>query len=141
MFSAYTRDRKKLAVKKMALNSDSTKLIITEIRIMKTSHHPNIVNYIDSYIVGEQLWVVMEFMGGGCLTDVLEQFEFVQLSEEQIAFAMKEVLKALIYIHQMHRIHRDIKSDNILLSDTGEVKIGTASCDRPVQASLTLFAS
>lgn len=69
----------------------STKLVITEIRIMKTSHHPNIVQYIDSYIVGDQLWVVMEFMGGGCLTEVLEQFEHVKLTEAQIALACREV--------------------------------------------------
>ncbi len=78
----------------------------------------------DSYIVDEQLWVVMEFMGSGCLTDVLDQFDTVRLNEAQIAYCAKEVLKALIYIHNMHRIHRDIKSDNILLSESGEVKIG-----------------
>jgi len=123
VFLAFTQDEKKVAVKKMALNAESTKLIITEIRIMKTSQHPNIVTYYNSYIVGEQLWVVMEYMGGGCLTEVLEQHEFVKLSEPQIALVCKETLKALIYIHEMHRIHRDIKSDNILISETGEVKI------------------
>ena len=49
----------------MALNGESLKLLITEISIMKSSHHENIVDYIASYIVEEQLWVVMEFMGGG----------------------------------------------------------------------------
>jgi serine/threonine protein kinase len=124
VFSAYTKDGKRLAVKKMALNSESAKLIATEIKIMKTSQHPNIVTYYNSFIVDEQLWVVMEFMGAGCLTDVLDQFDTVRLNEAQIAFVAKEVLKALIYIHNMHRIHRDIKSDNILISEAGEVKIG-----------------
>lgn len=101
---------------------------------MKTSHHPNIVQYMDSYIVAEQLWVVMEFMGGGCLTEVLEQFEHVKLNEGQIALACRETLKGLVYIHNMHRIHRDIKSDNILLSDSGEIKIGT----RPRSAVLAV---
>ena len=64
----------------MQLNGESLKLLITEISIMKTSHHSNIVDYIDSYIVEDQLWVVMEFMGGGCLTEVLEQFDSVQVS-------------------------------------------------------------
>jgi len=123
VFLAFTPERKKVAVKKMALNSESTKLIITEIRIMKDSPHPNIVSYFDSYIVGEQLWVVMEYMGGGCLTEVLEQFEHMKLNEPQIALVCKETLKGLICIHDKHRIHRDIKSDNILLSETGEVKI------------------
>lgn len=124
VFSATaTKNNQKVAVKKMALNADSTKLIITEISIMKTSKHPNIVEYWDSYKVSEQLWVVMEFMGGGCLTDILDQYESVELSEAQIALVVKETLKALVYIHSLHRIHRDIKSDNILLGENGEVKI------------------
>jgi len=124
VFSAVAaKNGQNVAIKKMALNADSSKLIVTEICIMKTSKHPNIVEYWDSYRVGEQLWVVMEFMGGGCLTDILDQYESVELSEAQIALICKETLKALVYIHSLHRIHRDIKSDNILLGDNGEVKI------------------
>jgi len=117
------RKNLKVAIKKMALNSESLKLIITEICIMKTSRHPNIVEYMDSFIVQDQLWVVMEYMGGGCLTEILEQFDHIQLAEAQIALVCKETLRALQYIHSLHRIHRDIKSDNILLNDAGEVKI------------------
>lgn len=53
-----------VAVKQMALNTDSAKLLVTEINIMKSSHHPNIVDYNDSFIVGAQIWVVMELMDG-----------------------------------------------------------------------------
>jgi len=113
----------KVAIKKMALNNDSLNLLVTEISIMKTSKHPNIVDYMESYIVGDQLWVVMEFMGGGCLTEVLEQFEYCQMTEPQIAHVCTETLKALMFIHSLHRIHRDIKSDNILLGEDGSVKI------------------
>jgi len=113
----------KVAVKKMALNGESLKLLITEISIMKSSHHENIVDYMDSYIVEDQLWVVMEYMGGGCLTEVLEQFDNVKMTEAQIALVCLETLKALCYVHSLHRIHRDIKSDNILLNDVGEVKV------------------
>jgi len=113
----------RVAIKKMAMNDESMKLLVTEISIMKSSHHPNIVDYIDSHIVHDQLWVIMEFMGGGCLTEVLEQFEYVQMHETQIALLCQECLKALTYIHSLHRIHRDIKSDNILLGDDGSVKI------------------
>lgn len=114
---------RKVAIKKMALNDESLELLVTEISIMKTSRHPNVVQYYESYVVKDQIWVVMEFMGNGCLTEVLDQFEFVQMNEEQMAYCALETLKALQYIHSLNRIHRDIKSDNILLNDLGEVKI------------------
>lgn len=69
----------------------------------------------------------MEFMAGGKLTDLLLQSRF---SEPQIAAICKETLEALRYLHKMNRIHRDIKSDNILLSSTGEVKLGTGKYDK-----------
>ena len=81
----------KVAVKKMALNGESLKLLITEISIMKSSHHENVVDYTASYISEDQLWVVMEFMGGGCLTEVLEQFPGVLMNEGQIALVCAEV--------------------------------------------------
>ncbi|KAL6060047.1 Serine/threonine-protein kinase pakC [Balamuthia mandrillaris] len=113
----------KVAIKKMSLNDDSVKLLTNEISIMKTSKHENIVEYIDTYVIGDQIWVVMEYMGGGCLTEVLEQFDYCKMSEEQMAWVCSETLKSLQYIHSLHRIHRDIKSDNILLSSKGDIKI------------------
>eukprot|EP01126_Amoeba_proteus_P063062 TRINITY_DN864_c0_g1_i10.p1 TRINITY_DN864_c0_g1~~TRINITY_DN864_c0_g1_i10.p1 ORF type:complete len:188 (-),score=42.97 TRINITY_DN864_c0_g1_i10:776-1339(-) len=107
----------------MKLGENYEEDLITEITMMKTLSHPNIVKYIDSYIVEKKLWVVMEFMGGGSLTDILELFPHLQMSESEIAQIMLESLKALEYIHRMHRIHRDIKSDNILLDTTGSVKL------------------
>jgi len=115
---------KTVAVKKMDINGENQKLITTEIGIMKTSRHANIVDYIDSYCVEErQLWVVMEYMDGGCLTDILENFDDVKMNEIQVAYVCKEVLKALSYVHSLHRIHRDIKSDNILLDLEGHIKL------------------
>eukprot|EP01103_Thecamoeba_quadrilineata_P006349 TRINITY_DN16076_c0_g1_i1.p1 TRINITY_DN16076_c0_g1~~TRINITY_DN16076_c0_g1_i1.p1 ORF type:complete len:477 (-),score=70.66 TRINITY_DN16076_c0_g1_i1:101-1531(-) len=118
-----SRSSQKVAIKKMALTGDSSKLLVTEILMMKSSKHPNIVDYIESYVVTNQLWVIMEFMGGGCLTEVLELFDVLKMNEGHIAYSCFETIKALIYIHNLHRIHRDIKSDNILISEEGHYKI------------------
>merc|ERR1712137_1293605 len=118
-----TRTNERVAIKKMQLNEESLPLIVTEVDIMRSSNHPNIVNYIDSFLVDDQLWVAMEFMGGGCLTEVLDQYPKVLMAEPQMAHVAKETLECLVYIHNLHRIHRDIKSDNLLLGSDGSVKV------------------
>jgi len=115
---------RKVAIKKMDLGKENQKLLITEISIMKTSQHESIIEYVDSFALEGQLWVVMEYMDGGCLTDILEEYESaVQLTELQIAYICKQTLLGLEYIHSLNRIHRDIKSDNILLNTSGAIKI------------------
>jgi len=113
----------KVAVKKMELTAQNIKLLTSEIHIMKETTHENVVHYFESFRVENQLWVVMEYMGGGCLTEILEQFEYVKMDEQQIAWVCQQVLNGLSYLHSHHRIHRDIKSDNILLGEKGEVKL------------------
>jgi serine/threonine protein kinase len=124
VFIGVSKERQNpVAIKKMTINPDNMKLLCTEISIMKSSRHPNIVEFMDCFVVGNnQLWIIMELMDG-CLTDVLEQFPKVSLNERQISLVCRETLKSLSYIHKNHRIHRDIKSDNILLNSLGEVKI------------------
>ncbi|EGC40362.1 hypothetical protein DICPUDRAFT_96263 [Dictyostelium purpureum] len=118
-----SRTNQTIAIKKMKLKAQNLKTVINEIGMMKNSNHDNIVQYIDSYIVADELWVAMEYMSGGCLTEVLDQYRDIQLSEPQISFVCNEVLKGLQYIHQHNRIHRDIKSDNILIGANGEIKL------------------
>ena len=81
---------KKVAIKEMDLTTQPRKeLIVNEIMVMKESRHPNIVNFLNSYLVrGNELWVVMEFMEGGALTDIIENNT---LEEDQIACISNEV--------------------------------------------------
>lgn len=114
----------KVAIKQMDLNLQPRKeLIINEILVMKDSQHKNIVNFLDSYLRGtSDLWVIMEYMEGGSLTEVIENND-CRLSEKQIAIICFETLKGLQHLHKKHIIHRDIKSDNVLLDAKGNVKI------------------
>jgi len=114
---------KKYALKKMKFCQQNIALLTTEISIMMNSIHPNIVAYHESYLVKSELFVAMEFMDGGCLTEVLDQFDTIRMTEQQIAYVIRCTLLALQYVHNFHRVHRDIKSDNLLLSLRGEVKL------------------
>lgn len=113
---------KKVAIKEMDLAHQPRKeLIVNEILVMKESQHPNIVNFLESYLVkANELWVVMEFMEGGALTDIIENNT---LEEDQIASICLETCKGLQHLHSQSIIHRDIKSDNVLLDSQGRVKI------------------
>jgi protein-serine/threonine kinase len=136
--------RCQVAIKQMDLRSQPRKeLIVNEIIVMKDSHHANIVNFLDSFLQesNNELWVVMEFMEGGALTDVIDNNPTI--SEDQIARICTEVTKSpsclpilftyiltppktckgLYHLHEQNIIHRDIKSDNVLLDLIGNVKI------------------
>nr|KAJ3411237.1 signal transducing kinase of the PAK [Polyrhizophydium stewartii] len=106
-----------VAIKQMNLEEQPKKdLIINEILVMKVAQHKNIVNFIDSFLYKGDLWVVMEYMEGGSLTDsVLTNY----MTEEQIA----TVLEGLSHLHSRGVIHRDIKSDNILMGVDGQIKL------------------
>jgi len=113
---------KKVAIKEMDLSHQPRKeLIVNEILVMKESQHPNIVNFLESYLVkSSELWVVMEYMEGGALTDIIENNT---LEEDQISSICLETCRGLGHLHSQSIIHRDIKSDNVLLDAQGRVKI------------------
>ncbi|RMJ03505.1 hypothetical protein BHE90_015833 [Fusarium euwallaceae] len=116
--------RAQVAIKQMDLAHQPRKeLIVNEIMVMKDSRHRNIVNFLDAFLRNNnsELWVVMEYMEGGALTDVIDNNP--SISEEQISTICHETCRGLQHLHSQNIIHRDIKSDNVLLDARGNVKI------------------
>ncbi|CAH8511973.1 unnamed protein product [Schistosoma curassoni] len=110
-----------VAVKKMNIfKQQRRELLFNEVIIMQSYPHPNIVEMFGSYLIGNELWVAMEYLEGGALTNIVTR---TLMSEKQIATICRDVLRALAFLHDHGIIHRDIKSDSILLSINGRVKL------------------
>ncbi|KAK2959624.1 putative serine/threonine protein kinase [Blattamonas nauphoetae] len=120
-------NRKRIALKVMSLDEKTDLVsVLSEIRMMRLcSSHDNIISFHRAFSVitgGQmQLWIAMDYAAGGSLTQILTVNG--ALTERIIAFVCREILKALDFLHKMHRIHRDIKSDNILLDLDGSVRL------------------
>ncbi|GFY61990.1 hypothetical protein TNIN_202061 [Trichonephila inaurata madagascariensis] len=110
-----------LAIKQVSVNTDLQE-IIKEISIMQQCESPFIVKYYGSYFKGNDLWIVMEYCGGGSLSDIM-RFRKKTLTEEEIATVLNGTLKGLEYLHNRRKIHRDIKAGNILLNNEGHAKL------------------
>ncbi|KAL0091719.1 kinase-like domain-containing protein [Phycomyces blakesleeanus] len=115
-----------VAVKKIPITSiEKLSKIRNELVTMKSSRHPNVVEYIATYRTQNEVWVVMECMDIA-LSDILSTKSCEGkpcLREDQIGRVARELLRALCRIHRLGRVHRDIRSDNVLLNMRGEVKI------------------
>ncbi|KAG7470769.1 hypothetical protein MATL_G00117300 [Megalops atlanticus] len=112
---------------------DDFSVIQQEIVMVKSCKHPNIVAYYGSYIRANKLWICMEYCGGGSLQDIYHVTG--PLSELQIAYICREMLKGLEYLHSQKKIHRDIKGANILLNDNGEVKLADFGISAQITAT------
>ena len=97
-------------------------LLFNEVMILKDAKHSNIVESFDSYMVNDELWVIMEYLNGGSLTQYVTCDRII-ITEEQITLICKSCLTALAYLHSRGIIHRDVKSDSILLARNGQIKL------------------
>ncbi|CAF0743419.1 unnamed protein product [Didymodactylos carnosus] len=116
-----TKTNTKIAIKRMLWSKQPRKeLIVSEINVMSQYRFRSIVNFLDCYLRPNELWIVMEYMQGGQLTQIVEQ---TILDEGQMAAITKECLEALRFLHSKNIIHRDVKSDNVLVGFDGSVKL------------------
>ncbi|KAG7524213.1 TRAF2 and NCK-interacting kinase-like isoform X4 [Solea senegalensis] len=118
------------AIKVMDVTGDEEEEIKAEINMLKKySHHRNIATYYGAFVkknppgMDDQLWLVMEFCGAGSVTDLIKNTKGNSLKEEWIAYICREILRGLTHLHQHKVIHRDIKGQNVLLTENAEVKL------------------
>ncbi|XP_040202796.1 misshapen-like kinase 1 isoform X9 [Rana temporaria] len=118
------------AIKVMDVTEDEEEEIKQEINMLKKySHHRNIATYYGAFIKksppgnDDQLWLVMEFCGAGSVTDLVKNTKGNSLKEDCIAYICREILRGLAHLHAHKVIHRDIKGQNVLLTENAEVKL------------------
>uniref|UniRef100_A0A672RYX3 non-specific serine/threonine protein kinase n=1 Tax=Sinocyclocheilus grahami TaxID=75366 RepID=A0A672RYX3_SINGR len=140
------------AIKCMDVTGEEEEEIKAEINMLKKySHHRNIATYYGAFIkknppgVDDQLWLVMEFCGAGSVTDLIKNTKGNSLREDWTAYISREILRGLTHLHHHKVIHRDIKGQNVLLTENAEVKLVdfgvSAQLDRTVSRRNTFIGT
>ena len=112
-------------IKKEAMTTQDVELVKSEIDIMKLCMHPNVVRLLDHFENAEYIFIIMEYLTGGDLGEYLNKVKY-KVSESRAAEIMFQLGKGIKYIHEYGILHRDLKPDNIMLtesSDKGQIKI------------------
>ncbi|KAB7505479.1 Mitogen-activated protein kinase kinase kinase kinase 3, partial [Armadillidium nasatum] len=116
-------------------HGDDFTIIQQEILMMQDCRHTNIVAYFGSYLRRDKLWICMEYCGGGSLQDIYHITG--PLQERQIGYMCRETLRGLEYLHRVGKMHRDIKGANILLTETGDVKLADFGVSAQITATIS----
>ncbi|OQV14105.1 STE20-like serine/threonine-protein kinase [Hypsibius exemplaris] len=124
VYKAENRNTKALAAAKVCELKDEDELedFLTEIDILTSCKHQNIVTLHEAFFYGSKLWMLIEFCGAGAVDQIMTELE-KPLTEPQIRFVGHETCVALEYLHRNMIIHRDLKAGNILLTMDGQVKL------------------
>ncbi|ELP88109.1 serine/threonine protein kinase PAK, putative [Entamoeba invadens IP1] len=116
-------DGMEVSLRRMRITKKTKRAVVREVSVLSKCKNKNIVQYVECYLINDMLWLVTELMNAGELTNVIDLHQSLPMKEPQIAYVCKQVLQALEYLHSMKIIHRDVKSDNILLHRSGAVKL------------------
>lgn len=116
-------DGMEVSLKRIRITKQTKRAIMREVIVLSKCKDKHILQYVECYLINDTLWLVTELMDFGQLTNIIDLREALPMQEMHIAYVCRRVLKGLIYLHEKGIVHRDIKSDNILVHQNGSIKI------------------